>query len=134
MTAVLPPVALFDTQLVLSCRSVEEPAYGFVDRWIDSKRKVMICEVTALALLCGCRDEEDRRQQLFFLSQSRILRIKAKISERAFAVMRELPVPVLLSANDALVAATALIEKLPLYALDPDRYSGVPGLTVLPAR
>ena len=66
-----------------------------------------------------------------FFSLSRVYSITARISRRAFEILGRQSPPAGLTADDALVAATALDCKLPLYTLDPGRFSAVAGLTVL---
>ena len=113
MTAHSPSQALFDTPLVLSFRAGDEPALSFTSR---------------------CADDADRHQLLKFLTDSNVVPASAKAGQRAERLMKTIPLPTRLTADDALVAATALRLKLPLYSLDPDRYAGVRGLTALPAR
>jgi predicted nucleic acid-binding protein len=45
--------------------------------------------------------------------------------------MSRLAPPTRLTPLDALVAATALAHKLPLYTLDPNRFAAVPGLSAI---
>jgi predicted nucleic acid-binding protein len=52
-----------------------------------------------------------------------------RIVRRAYHLLDSHPPPAPLTADDAIVAATALIRKLPLYTLDPGRFAAVPGLT-----
>lgn len=56
----------------------------------------------------------------------------ARIVRRAQAILEALTPPSPLTADDAIVAATAVEHKLTLYTLDAARFAGVAGLTALP--
>jgi predicted nucleic acid-binding protein len=62
---------------------------------------------------------------------SNVIEISASISKRAAALMDALPPPCPLTPGDAIVAATAIELKLPLYTLDPARFAAVPKLTTV---
>jgi predicted nucleic acid-binding protein len=66
-----------------------------------------------------------------FLRNNHVHRITARIARGAFALVSSLPVPSAITADDAIVAATAIEHSLPLYALDPARFATVPGLAVI---
>jgi predicted nucleic acid-binding protein len=58
--------------------------------------------------------------------------MNAAILRRAFQILDSVYSPSPLSPADAIIAATALIHKLPLYTLDPGRFGIVPGLNCIP--
>jgi predicted nucleic acid-binding protein len=126
--------ALFDTGLVIGLRSGMDAALVICKEWTDRDRVFTLSEVTVLAVLADSRDEDDRRERMEFLNNCRLVGLKVQVARTAERIARSILLPTRLSADDLLVAATALIEKLPLYSLDPERYTGVAGLTVLPAR
>jgi predicted nucleic acid-binding protein len=78
-------------------------------------------------VLAWRRDEYAREGVLAFLSPAIVHPVATRVSRRAFDVMTQLPTPSALTPIDGLVAATAVILKLPLYALDSGRYAAVPG-------
>lgn len=124
---------MFDTPLVLAYRAGVPDVISFFAAWTASSRIVAMGTATALAVLAGSIDPRDWKQRFDFLENSFVFPLGVKVSERAEWVVMGLPIPTELTADDALVAATALIHDLPVYSLDPDRYSAVPGLTALPA-
>jgi predicted nucleic acid-binding protein len=85
-----------------------------------------------MALLANCQDALDLAGVRAFLSVAIVYPIVASISRRALRILDQLAPPSGLTADDALVAATALAHKLPLYTLDPARFAAVPGLSALP--
>jgi predicted nucleic acid-binding protein len=124
---------LLDTDLLLAYREGNDAAFAFVDE-VRRVGKLQLSQASALALLAWCRDELARESVRSFLGPAVVHPVNAHMSRRAFELMSRLPCPSALTPLDGLVAATALMMKLPLYALDPVRYAGVPGLTALPAR
>src|SRR5262245_21472752 len=87
--------------------------------------------VSALALYVWCQDAANLQGVQVFIAGSLVHHITAPISRRATKIMDQFPIPVPLTADESLVAATALELKLPLYTLDPARFASVAGLTVL---
>lgn len=124
---------LLDTDLLLAYREGSASAGAFVAE-VRRASVIRISHASALAVLAWCADEDARSAVRAFLYPAIVHPVTAKISHRAFGVLNQLPLPMRLSPLDGFVAATALIHKLPLYSLDPERYSAVPGLTALPAR
>jgi predicted nucleic acid-binding protein len=121
---------LIDTPVLLAVRRGDPDAFAFAT---DFRRhhQIEVSEVTAMVLLTICRDAAELHGELTFLGSCRVHRVTSPVSRRAFRILEALPPPSPLSADDAIVAATAVENKLPLYTLDPPRYTGVAGLTVL---
>jgi predicted nucleic acid-binding protein len=124
---------LLDTDVLVAYREASETAVAFVEA-ARTAGTLRLSQASALALYAWCRDDSARDAVRAFLSPATVHPVSTDISRRSFKIMSALPPPPRLSPIDVMVAATALIEKLPLYSLDPERYAGVPGLTVLPAR
>lgn len=127
--------AVFDFPLVRAYQDSDARAITFFTSWVGASRPIGIGIVSALDLLARSRDDRDRTDWVFFLDNiTVVIPLTDAAVARADRLLRATPPPCGLSADDALVAATAIVRKLPLYSLDPDRYAGVAGLTVLPAR
>jgi hypothetical protein len=90
-----------------------------------------ISQLSAMTLVADAPDTAERNGLTMFFSWCVIHPITLKIVRRARRILEALPPPSPLTADDAIVAATAIEHKLPLYPLDPPRYSGVAGLSVL---
>jgi predicted nucleic acid-binding protein len=122
---------LLDTPVVVDYREARPEAMQlFAD--IRTTRFPEFSQITAMVLLARCQDAADILGVQTFLKISTVHSITARITRRAQAILESLPPPSPLTADDALVAATALEQKLPLYTLDPPRFAGVAGLTALP--
>ncbi len=124
---------LLDTDILLASRQMDDAAVEFVQR-VREFGNPQISEASVLALLAWCPQPDDRLALQPFLRPMVIHTVSAVVSHKAVSLMSDLSPPCRLTPLDALVAATAVLRKLPLYSLDPDRYAGVPGLAVLPAR
>lgn len=124
---------LLDTDVLIAYREADDDAAAFVER-VRAEGKPQISQASVLALLAWCREQHDQTVVNEFLKPVVVHSLTALVSRKAVALMRGLTPPSRLTPVDGLVAATALILKLPLYSLDPHRYATVPGLTALSAQ
>lgn len=90
-----------------------------------------VSQLSVLTLVADATDAGERAGLGLFFSWCVVLPLNVRVVARARLVLDRLPPPAGLTADDALVAATALIHKLPLYTLDPGRFAAVPGLTAI---
>jgi predicted nucleic acid-binding protein len=125
-----PRRGLIDTPIVVEIRAGQPDDHLFA---VDLLRSVGIemSELSATILLSLCRVSADLQCEMGFLGNCRIHPITARISHRAFRILESLPPPCGFSADDAIIAATAIEHKLPLYTLDSARFAAVPGLTAI---
>ena len=129
MTANPPARGLMDTPILLAMRRADPDAHGFgVDLLVA--HGLDVSELSAMALLAASSTVAARGRNAGFLGSIRVHRITAPISRRAYGLLARLP-PSPLTADDAIVAATALAHKLPLYTIDPAKFAGVPNLTAV---
>jgi predicted nucleic acid-binding protein len=98
---------------------------------IRASRQPEFSQITALVILARCQDANELSGIQGFLSISTVHAMTAKITSRAQAILDSLTPPCGLTADDAIVAATAIQHKLPLYALDPSKFATIAGLTVI---
>jgi predicted nucleic acid-binding protein len=125
---ILPGV--IDTPILVDYRAGEPNALAFVGV-IRAYRQPEFSQLPALVLLANAPDQADHNAVRLFLSISTVHDLTVRIARRAKAILESLVPPSPLTADDAIVAATATDHKLPLYTLDPPRYAGVAGLSVL---
>lgn len=118
---------------MVAYRETSDLAVEFVQR-VREYEKPQISEASGLALLVWCPDADDRSRVDTFLRSVRLHTMSASVAHKAVSLLRGLPAPSRITPIDGLVAATAVLLKLPLYSLSPDRYAGMPGLTVFPVR
>lgn len=84
-----------------------------------------------MVLTAECRDDTDRELLTLLLEHSTIYPVSVHISRRALALLEAQPAPAALSVDAALVAATALVHKLPVYTANPGRYANLHGLAAI---
>lgn len=90
-----------------------------------------ISALTVLKMLAESQGTLERRSTEVFCTLSTIHEISVHVSRHAQFILESVPPPSQLTPDDALIAATALIHKLPLYTLDPTKFGIVPGLTAV---
>ncbi len=111
-----------------------EPALSFALNWYGRGVILGLTYLSALDVVASATDLEDHQKRREFLENTVVLSIPITVVRSAEKLFWTTALPTRLTADDAIAAITALNVKLPLYSLDPERYAGVPGLTVLPAR
>lgn len=130
MNSVTLPRGLIDTQVLIEMRAGLADAHRFAIALMRSAR-IELSELSAMVLVAWCPTPVALQKELSFLGNSVLHRITARISQRAFRIIEGFPPPCGLTADDAIVAATAIEHRLPLYTLDPARFAPVSGLNAL---
>jgi predicted nucleic acid-binding protein len=121
---------LIDTPVLIAYREGWPDAVGFITDLRQAGILVEVSQLSVMALLAWCRDAADRGAVDIFFGSAQIHLLTAKIMRRAQLTMETTTPPSPLTPDDAIVAATAIDHKLPLYTLDPARFAGVAGLSV----
>ena len=129
MTSTLVP-GLLDTQIMLDCVRGHPPATSFFIR-INWNIGARFSRLTATEILARCQSDADRALSLRFIGNSIVLDLTDVIVKRAVDLLTTIGLPTTLTASDAIIAATAIEHSLPLYTLDPTRFTAVPGITTL---
>lgn len=128
MTPTPPARGLMDTPILSAMRRGDLDAHAFgVDLLVA--HGLDVSELSGMALLAASSTAAAHGRNIGFLGAIRVHPITAPISRRAFQLLVRLPPPAGLTADDAIIAATALAHKLPLYTLDPAKFAAVPGLS-----
>lgn len=120
--------ALLDTDVLRAYRRGEPDALSCLSSLANLGRQD-ISQLSAMVLLSDAPDAGERIGLGIFFSWCDIHAVTTRITRRALRVRETLPPPSPLTADDAIVAATAIEHGLLLYTLDPTRFSAVPGLT-----
>jgi predicted nucleic acid-binding protein len=125
-----PTPGLIDTPVLIGYREGQPDAVQFM---LDVRQngQPALSQLSALVLLAWPQDAADRVGVEAFLFTADVRPLTARIANRAQTILESLAPPCGLTADDAIVAATAIENKLPLYTLDPARFATVPGLTAL---
>jgi predicted nucleic acid-binding protein len=121
---------LLDTDILRDLHLATKSATDFSERMLPVSL-LRFSAVSVLVVACACKDADERELLRLLIAPNRVLQLTAPISRRALAILKELPAPAALSADAALVAATALVHKLPVYTANPGRYANLHGLAAI---
>lgn len=121
---------LIDTSILVDYRTGEPNAMAFLHA-IRQIGPPELSAISAMILVTNCADSAESTGLGWFFLASDVHAITARISRQAFLMLQHLAPPCGLTADDAIVAATAIDHSLPPYTLDPARFAAVPKLTAI---
>jgi predicted nucleic acid-binding protein len=121
---------LIDTPILIEYREGVPDTAQFVDN-IRALGLPDISRLSVFVLVARCQSTWERTALLSFFSASTIRSVKASTINLAERILDGTTPPSALTADDAIVAATAVEHKLPLYTLDPPKFAAVVGLTTI---
>ena len=119
---------LLDTTVLVDLTRGSVEAAQFLDREFTSGKLPLTSIVSAMELLVGCRDqpEVDRMQKT--LSRFAVIQLTPAISQQAYILIAQYGSSHGLVIPDALIAATALVEDLPLLTHNDRHFIMIAGL------
>lgn len=91
---------------------------------------VLVSIISAMEFVQGCRDRLELRDVQRFLATIAVLPVDEAISVRGLALLEQFALSHRLRLADALIAATALEESLPLYTANVRDFRMIPDLDV----
>lgn len=121
---------LVDTQLLLDILNATVEATQFVLQTYPAAL-VQVSEFSVLVAFASARDASEYAERETFFTRNVVHALTARVARRARKLLSSPPVPSPISADDAIVAATAIEHSLPLYTLDPARFANLPGLVAI---
>jgi predicted nucleic acid-binding protein len=121
---------LVDTPLLLLMLRGDDEAYQFA-RDMLKVAAIGVSASSALVALASAQDAAALAERQEFLKSNRVYTLTARIARRAFTLITQLPPPSPITADDAIIAATAIEHSLPLYTLDPARFSNIAGVAAI---
>lgn len=121
---------LLDTSLVIAIQTGEPAALQLANDLL-LRIGIDFSELSAIALLASSQDPAERSMRIGFVNSCRVHRITTRIARATLRLASSLPIPIALTADDAIIAVTAIEHSLPLYTLDPTRFTAVPGIVTL---
>ncbi len=131
MSTVTPTRGLIDTPILIAYREGQPDAVQFVMDLRSIGQSPELSQLSAMVLFAWCQNAGERMGVDAFLLPAVVHPITARIIRRAYRILESLPPPCALTADDAIVAATAIEHNLPLYTLDLPKFAAVAGLSVL---
>lgn len=128
-----PPIVrgLIDTPILIEYRDGLPDPLQFITAIRQSGLRPEFSQLSTLAMLVWCQDQGERIGVATFLATALVHPLNAKVASRSQRILEALPPPSALTADDAIVAATAVEHKLALYTLDPPKFAAVAGLTTI---
>ena len=98
---------------------------------LEKTFRLSISAVTKMEILVGCRNKTEQKDTFQFLEQFSIFEIQPNISQRATELISQYNLSHNLLIPDALIAATAMEEKIPLASKNQRDFKFIKGLTLL---
>lgn len=120
---------LLDTDVVIDVSRGHEPAV----RWLleEGSADVVLPGYVVMELLQGCQNKQDQRAVLRQVEFYRILWPSAEACDRAIDLFAQHHLSDGLDLLDALIAALALEQNVPLHSFNEKHYRPIPGLTLV---
>lgn len=127
----MPDAYLFDTDVLIDAGRGRADATNALRRAADDAA-LAVSVVTEMELLVGCRNKEEQAALDQFLQRFNVVPLRPAMSTRAVALMREFRLSHGLLIADALIAATAIVEDVPLISKNQRDYRFIGSLDLRP--
>ncbi|AHB40192.1 TPA: type II toxin-antitoxin system VapC family toxin [candidate division WWE3 bacterium] len=118
---------LIDTSVLIEMQKHNSKVVSTFHKQIDS---VQISRIAACEIVLGSRDRKERRINLNFIDSMDIVEINKEISLLAFNLIIKYGLKTRLGIADALIAATAIINKNLLWTMDTKHFTPVKELNL----
>ena len=118
---------LIDTSVLIEMQKHNSKVVSTFHKQIDS---VQISRIAACETVLGSRDRKERRINLNFIDSMDIVEINKEISLLAFNLIIKYGLKTRLGIADALIAATAIINKNLLWTMDTKHFTPVKELNL----
>ncbi len=121
---------LLDTSVVIDHLRLNGKTYSLMQRLSDEKQNLCISILTQAELYAGKKSWENLNTMLaleFVLSGFTVLALDTEVSKLGGKISALYNLDIV----DSLIAATAILNELPLYTLNTKDFIKIPGLTVL---
>ncbi|HEX6746798.1 MAG TPA: type II toxin-antitoxin system VapC family toxin [Longimicrobium sp.] len=122
---------LFDTDVLVDVARGVPTALDVVEAASD-EHILTISTITQLELIAGCRNKAELREADRFVQRFAILPPGDAACEEAVKLLRRFRLSHGLQITDALIAATALTDELPLVSKNQRDFRFIPALRLLP--
>jgi predicted nucleic acid-binding protein len=121
---------LVDTKLLLDILNATVEATQFAMEIFPSTL-FQVSEFSMLVALTTAKDANEYAERETFFQRNVVHGLTARIVRRARKLLSSLPAPSPITADDAIIAATAIEHSLPLYTLDTTRFANLSGLATI---
>ncbi len=122
---------LVDTDILIDISRGDHTAIKFLED-LESHMDVAISVITQMELIVGSENKRELRIIEEFVSRFEILPLTELASEKAVALLRKYRLSHGLLIADAFIAATAIVNKMPLASKNQRDYRFISDLALLP--
>jgi predicted nucleic acid-binding protein len=122
---------LLDSDILIDAGRGVPHAITYLQRHVTTFT-LTISSVSQMELLVGCRNKTEQRQLERFLRQFSVLKLNEAIADQAVALIRQYRLSHGLAMPDALIAATALTNTIPLATGNQRDFRFSAGLQLVP--
>ena len=120
---------LVDTDILIDvARGIEEAMVALAS-W-EAKGSVGVSVVTYMELLVGCHDKREQRAVEKFMERFELIPVSVDISEEAIQLLQRYRLSHGLLIADAMIAATAIVNGIPLVSKNQRDYRYIDGLSL----
>jgi predicted nucleic acid-binding protein len=128
--ASIPPHGLVDTDVLIDASRRVEAAVSLLSAlWEGGSLSISV--ISAMELVCGCADGNEMARLREFLERTTLVPVSSAVSMTAYRLMQAFYLSHGLRIPDALIAATALELKQPLYTRNIRHFAMIPELKVV---
>lgn len=99
---------------------------------IEKTFRLSISAITRMEILVGCRNKVEQKEALQFLAKFPVFEVHPGISQKAVELILQYNLSHNLLVPDALIAATAIEEEIPLASKNQRDFKFIKGLSLLP--
>ncbi len=122
---------LVDTDILIDVARGVEEAIAALARW-EAEREMGISAITYMELLVGCRNKAEQRAVEKFVERFEVIPLESAITEQGIELLRRYRLSHGLLIADALIAATAMVQGIPLVSKNQRDYRFIEGLVLWP--
>jgi predicted nucleic acid-binding protein len=122
---------LVDTDILIDVARGVEEAIEALEEW-ETERIVGVSAITYMELLVGCRDKREQRAVEKFMERFELISVNIEITEEAIQLLRRYRLSHGLLIADALIAATAMANGIPLVSKNQRDYRYIDDLELWP--
>ncbi len=122
---------LVDSDLLIDLAHEDQVAEKYL-HIIEKTFQLSISALTKMEILVGCRNKAEQKETLQFLAKFPVFEIQPNISKKATELVLQYNLSHNLLIPDALIAATAIEEKIPLASKNQRDFKFIKGLTLVP--
>ncbi len=122
---------LVDTDILIDVARGIAEAVRALEVW-EAERAIGISAITYMELLVGCRNKREQRAVEQFVKRFELMLVNATITEEAVRLLQRYRLSHGLLIADALIAATAIVDGIPLVSKNQKDYRFIEGLELWP--